>query len=89
MHTIPRWVGWLLALGCTLTVVTGCRPSAAPSAGSGAGSIPVGSSAQSIVVDGITRTYRVYRPRVLPRRASLVVMMHGGYGSATQAEIML
>jgi polyhydroxybutyrate depolymerase len=42
-------------------------------------------------VDGLTRSYIVYRPATLPPGvhgggASLVVMMHGGYGSASQAE---
>ena len=51
-------------------------------------SVPVGSSTHSIVVGGLTRSYIVYRPAVLPAllAAPLVVMLHGGFGSASQAE---
>lgn len=48
--------------------------------------IPVGSSSHAIVVGGISRTFLIYRPATLPARASLVVMLHGGYGSGRQAE---
>ena len=47
---------------------------------------PVGSSAHTIVAGGRTRTFIVYRPAALPAAAPLVVMMHGGFGSASQAE---
>src|SRR5689334_10800806 len=49
-------------------------------------SAPVGKSTQSIQVDGTTRTFHLYRPRHLPPRAPLVVMLHGGFGSGSQAE---
>ena len=48
--------------------------------------IPVGSSTHTISVGGLTRSYIVYRPATLPAAAPLVVMMHGGFGSASQAE---
>jgi len=48
--------------------------------------IGVGSSAHVISVGGVTRTYIIYRPAVLPASAPLVVMLHGGFGSASQAE---
>jgi polyhydroxybutyrate depolymerase len=48
--------------------------------------LPVGSSTHSIEVGGVSRTYIVYRPASLPAAAPLVVMMHGGLGSARQAE---
>jgi len=48
--------------------------------------LPVGSSTQGITVDGQTRSYRVYRPAGLNGSAPMVVMLHGGYGSASQAE---
>ncbi|HET7243205.1 MAG TPA: hypothetical protein VFJ07_00115 [Streptosporangiaceae bacterium] len=35
---------------------------------------------------GVTRTFRVYRPAVLPAAAPLVVMLHGGFGTGAQAE---
>jgi polyhydroxybutyrate depolymerase len=48
--------------------------------------IPVGSSTHAIDVGGVQRTFLVYRPASLPAAAPLVVMMHGGFGSARQAE---
>lgn len=48
--------------------------------------LPVGSSEQAITVDGRIRMYRAYRPARLARTAPLVVMFHGGLGSARQAE---
>jgi polyhydroxybutyrate depolymerase len=49
-------------------------------------SLPLGSSEQSIVVDRVTRDYRVFVPEGLTGAAPLVVMMHGGFGSSQQAE---
>jgi polyhydroxybutyrate depolymerase len=37
-------------------------------------------------IGGIDRNYRLYLPAGLPPAASLVVMLHGGFGSAEQAE---
>ncbi len=37
-------------------------------------------------VDGAGRSYRLYKPVGLPSSAPLVVMLHGGFGSAKQAE---
>ena len=48
--------------------------------------IPAGSSSHAISVDGASRTFRVYRPAVLPAAAPLVVMLHGGFGTGMQAE---
>jgi polyhydroxybutyrate depolymerase len=48
--------------------------------------IPAGSSAQSLVVDGTKRTFRVYRPRTVATPAALVVMLHGALGTGAQAE---
>lgn len=48
--------------------------------------LPIGSSTHAIAVGGLQRTYIVYRPAGLPENAPLVVMLHGGYGSASQAE---
>ena len=75
-----------------LIVLAGCGVSTSHSAsqadptGATAQAIPVGSSSHDIDVGGLRRTYIVYRPASLPAAASLVVMLHGGFGSASQAE---
>jgi polyhydroxybutyrate depolymerase len=48
--------------------------------------VPAGSSTHVISVGGVTRSYIVYRPAELPAAAPLVVMLHGGFGSGSQAE---
>ncbi|MBX9640032.1 MAG: prolyl oligopeptidase family serine peptidase [Mycobacteriaceae bacterium] len=48
--------------------------------------IPVGKSTQSIQWAGATRTLHVYRPQGLTGATPLVLMLHGGFGSGTQAE---
>jgi polyhydroxybutyrate depolymerase len=48
--------------------------------------LPVGSSTHGITIDGRQRTYIVYRPAGLTGSAPLVVMLHGGFGSASQAQ---
>jgi polyhydroxybutyrate depolymerase len=75
-----------LAAGALLAVVvlSGCGETASdPPSGP---ALPVGSSTHSIEVGGVSRTYIVYRPASLPAAAPLVVMLHGGFGSASQAE---
>jgi len=78
-------------------ILAGCGASASHSASPGysasqadstgtAQAIPVGSSSHAIDVGGLRRTYIVYRPASLPAAAPLVVMLHGGFGSASQAE---
>ena len=73
-----------------VTMLAGCgaypRHEAHASGQPAAVAFPVGSSAHVISAGGITRTYLVYRPAALPAAAPLVVMMHGGFGSASQAE---
>lgn len=44
-----------------------------------------GSTVHSVRVDGVRRTYRVYRPAGLPAAAPLVVFLHPGFGNARQA----
>ncbi len=48
--------------------------------------LPAGSSTHALTVGSHKRSYIVYRPADLPGSAPLVVMLHGGYGSADQAE---
>lgn len=47
---------------------------------------PVGKSEHQLTVDGHDRSYRLYVPAHPSAPAALVVMLHGGYGSAQQAE---
>ena len=88
------WHGWrAVAVAGAIALVmalAGCggylRHEARASGQPAAAAFPAGSSAHAITVDGTTRTYLVYRPAVLTAAAPLVVMMHGGFGSASQAE---
>jgi polyhydroxybutyrate depolymerase len=75
------------AAATVLVLVAGCRavdrsePVAAPGS-----TVPVGSSTHTLAVDGRERALRLYRPAGLAEPAALVVMLHGGLGSARQAE---
>jgi len=76
---MPRCLAALLAL---LLVVAACashRP--APPSGFGAGT-----TGHTVAFGGLERTYRLYVPADLAPAAPLVVMLHGGFGSAEQAE---
>lgn len=76
-------VARLAALLCVLVAVSGCsvfpRRSATPE-------FPAGTSVHTIQVGGLDRSYRVYKPAGLKASAPLVVILHGGFGSAEQAE---
>lgn len=81
------------AVVAAVAVLAGCRGQLNQAAGqasaaaqSGPAAVPVGSSTHDISVGGATRTYIVYRPAALPAAAPLVIMLHGGFGSASQAE---
>jgi len=71
--------GALLVLIIVAGSLSGCRSEADQT-------IPVGPSTHTITVGGERREYRVFRPDSLPAKASLVLMLHGGFGSAEQAE---
>lgn len=45
-----------------------------------------GTSIHTISVGGQDRVYRLHKPAGLPASASLVVVLHGGFGTAEQAE---
>lgn len=72
----------IAAFVAVLMVVTGCSApgSAAPQG------FTVGSTSHALEHGGLDRSYRLYIPDGLPKPAALVVMLHGGFGSAAQAE---
>ncbi|TGD85356.1 polyhydroxybutyrate depolymerase [Mycolicibacterium sp. CH28] len=70
-----------IALLGALLLVAACGPSGAVARPFGPGA-----SVHTINVGGVDRGYRLYIPAGLPPAASLVVMLHGWTGSATQAE---
>ena len=63
-------------------MVAGCSPRE-PTPPSG---FVTGTSVHTINVGGRDRSYRLYKPAGLPASAPLVVMLHGEFGSAEQAE---
>jgi polyhydroxybutyrate depolymerase len=75
-----------LAAGLVLAAGLGLAGCGAAASGSASPGIPAGSSRHAIDVGGVSRTFIVYRPASLPAPAALVVMLHGGFGSARQAE---
>ena len=92
MRTLRGSLAWYGRLAVIATVaavaaLTGCRGQPSQAAGQASTlAVPVGSSVHGISFDGVTRSYIVYRPAALPATAALVVMLHGGFGSASQAE---
>ena len=72
----------IAALLGALLVVAGC---AAPSSAAPQG-FTDGSTLHSMLFGGLDRSYRLYIPAGLTSPAPLVVMLHGGFGSAQQAE---
>lgn len=77
-----------------LAIMTGCAPAfdrpqptaTSPSPSRPSTELPAGSSTMRVDVGGTERTYRVYIPEELTAPSPLVLMLHGGYGSAAQAE---
>jgi polyhydroxybutyrate depolymerase len=71
-----------VALLGVVLVLAGCSAREAPKASA----FVEGTSLHTIRVGGLERTYRLYKPTELTASAPLVVMLHGGFGSAAQAE---
>ncbi len=78
--------GVVAGLVLVLALVSGCgiRPAATP----GSTGLAVGDTKLTISVTGVERSFTVHRPAAaMPESGySLVVMLHGGLGSAAQAE---
>jgi polyhydroxybutyrate depolymerase len=72
----------IVALLGVLLVAAGCAVpgSAAPQG------FTEGSTLHTMSYGGLNRSYRLYLPADLPATAPLVIMLHGGFGSAQQAE---
>jgi polyhydroxybutyrate depolymerase len=62
-------------------LIAGCS-----GAGSAAPGFTVGSTVHTMSFGGLDRAYRMYIPHGVSAPAPLVVMLHGGFGSAEQAE---
>jgi polyhydroxybutyrate depolymerase len=72
----------MVALLSVLLVIAGCS---APSSAAPQG-FSAGSTLHTMNFGGLDRSYRLYIPAGLTSPAPLVVMLHGGFGSAQQAE---
>ena len=83
--TTGRRLRAALLLTVTITAVAACARDERP-ADDGAGARPPGAHTYRIDTDEGPREYRLYRPADLDRSPTLVVMLHGGGGSARQAE---
>ena len=88
---MSRYVRTLIGLACAalvIGIVVGCKAEKASTttSPSTATPIPVGSTGYSMSVGGLTRTYHVYRPAGITSTAPLVVFLHGGFGSGSEAE---
>lgn len=71
-----------------LVLLAGCGVARPEPSSQASSALPSGVSEHTIGVASGQRTYRVYRPETIPGASGypLVVMLHGGFGSAEQAE---
>ena len=72
--------------GCGRAIAGSTQPPIASPSARASGAFPAGSSDQVIQVGGLSRDYRIFIPAGLPAKSPLVIMLHGGFGSAQQAE---
>jgi len=74
-----------VVIGFIVLLLAGCGlPSRTP--GAAGPPEPAATQVRSITVGGLQRSYRLYVPVRLAADPALVVVMHGGFGSAAQAE---
>lgn len=91
-RSVPRHaVLAVLPAAAVIALLGGCSPAPAPaqpSTSAPPAGLAVGTTEHQLVVGGLRRTFRVYRPATLPPStpAPLVVMLHGGLGSGRQAQ---
>lgn len=88
MRTRRFAIAALAALAALALLAAGCARTASDPPGAAGSAVPKGQSSETVEVGGLTRTFHVYLPPSLPLSAPvpLVVFLHGGYGSGTQAE---
>ncbi|WP_395639903.1 alpha/beta hydrolase family esterase [Pseudolysinimonas sp.] len=80
--TPSRLLAVLLATATAAVLLTGCARDPRPHEPTP----PSNTEARTLEVDGVTREYHVHVPTELSDDPALVVMLHGGVGSAAQAE---
>lgn len=78
--------GIVASLLVVVVIVAGCAVRPGDASGAPSNEIPIGDSAQSLSVGGLARDYRIHRPGTTGQAMPLVIMLHGGYGSAAQAQ---
>ncbi|MEB4211242.1 alpha/beta hydrolase family esterase [Mycobacterium sp. 94-17] len=85
-----RWSWVRVASVCLMpvlvVVLAGCLGGGHALGTPGSQSIPVGQSIRNIESGGASRTFHLYRPQGLTGAVPVVVMLHGGFGTGTQAE---
>ncbi len=78
---------FIFSIGCVLAVVLGAITVLSPTAHSAPlRQTSAQSTEHTLSVDGRARTFRLHRPATSTRSVPLVIMLHGGFGSAKQAE---
>jgi polyhydroxybutyrate depolymerase len=84
MVRATRAVTALLSVVAFMVILVACRPQGTPI--SGPPTLASGRSDHSLTVDERPRIYHVYVPASLNVPATLVMVLHGGFGSGIQAE---